>query len=139
MPQLDKLSFIPQLLWFFSIFFLVYIFLSQSVLPSLARSLKLRERVINEFQNSVKGDRLNEDYEQLVSKLKETLGENKQVTEESLQKLTAVSEMNLQEAPDYLLREGEHLKSLKNIYLKEMSKLKLKEASSERLVEKTFL
>jgi hypothetical protein len=136
MPQLDKLSFVPQLLWFFSIFFLVYIFLSQSVLPSLARNLKLRERVVEQFQQAVKGDRLSEDYEGLLSLLTATIGESKQVTTDSLQAVTGVSERNFQDAPDYMFREGEHLKELKKIYLKEMKNLKLKEVSSELLVEK---
>ena len=135
MPQLDKLSFVPQLLWFFSIFFLVYIFLSQSVLPSLARNLKLRERVVEQFQQAVKGDRLSEDYEGLLSLLTTTIGETKQVTATSLQAVTDVSERNFQEAPDYIFREGEHMKELKKLYIKEMKNLKLKEVSSERLVE----
>lgn len=46
MPQLDKLSFIPQLLWFFSVFFLTLVIFSQSILPRLAITLKLRSRIL---------------------------------------------------------------------------------------------
>lgn len=53
MPQLDKFSFFPQLIWFFSIFFGIYVLFSQSVLPTVARAIKLRERTLDNVTTSV--------------------------------------------------------------------------------------
>jgi len=49
MPQLDKLSFMSQVVWFFSIFFLLYLIFAKSILPAIARALKLRLRVLGYF------------------------------------------------------------------------------------------
>jgi len=47
MPQLDKLSFLNQLIWFFSFFFIFYFLMIKTFLPTIGRSLKLRHRLLN--------------------------------------------------------------------------------------------
>ena len=43
MPQLDKASFIAQLIYFFGIFFILWVSMSKTFLPSLGKTLKLRK------------------------------------------------------------------------------------------------
>jgi len=54
MPQLDKASFIAQLIYFFSIFFLLWLGMSKIFLPSLGKTLKLRKAIFEGEQQTLK-------------------------------------------------------------------------------------
>jgi len=51
MPQLDKLTFVSQLFWFFLLFFILYIILCQLIIPEISGYLKLRQIILG--QNSI--------------------------------------------------------------------------------------
>lgn len=138
MPQLDKLSFIPQLLWFFSVFFLVYIFLSQSVLPSLAYSLKLRSRVMEKFEASKSKSSFDEDFDTLVSSLQNTIDSTKNLNNTAIASVNEENNYILNEVPDLLFKEGEEFKTIKALYIQEIFQLKLKQAVSTKIVEREF-
>jgi len=77
MPQLDKFSFFPQLIWFFSVFFGIYVLFSQSILPTIARAIKLRERTLE----GVSGSQLiqSNDYKQVVTVLNNNINAQEKV------------------------------------------------------------
>lgn len=122
MPQLDKLSFLPQLLWFFSIFFLLLVIFSQSILPSLAFTLKIRSRLLEDF-NVSKGS----DIKDLEFLSKETKDQLDSFMEGSENKVSFLSKdiSNLQKLPDYLLKESVILSSVKKVYMEESISLQL--------------
>lgn len=45
MPQLDSLSFFSQIVWFFGSFFIFYIFVVNSVIPTISTIFKARTKV----------------------------------------------------------------------------------------------
>ncbi len=45
MPQLDSLSFFSQIVWFFGTFFIFYIFVVNSVIPTISTIFKIRNKV----------------------------------------------------------------------------------------------
>lgn len=47
MPQLDKVAFTAQLVWFFSVFFVIFLLLCKSYLPTLGFILKFRSRLLS--------------------------------------------------------------------------------------------
>nr|AAG23670.1 ATP synthase F0 subunit 8 [Thraustochytrium aureum] len=44
MPQLDFITFTSQIFWLLIIFFIIYVFFNQSIVPFLARVLKIRRK-----------------------------------------------------------------------------------------------
>lgn len=52
MPQLDKLSFLNQLIWFFIFYIIFYFLMIQTFIPTIGRSLKLRHKLLSALQNS---------------------------------------------------------------------------------------
>jgi hypothetical protein len=52
MPQLDKITFISQILWLLPILLVTYWFILKWVLPAIAAILKLRNRLIKELSLS---------------------------------------------------------------------------------------
>jgi hypothetical protein len=46
MPQLDKLSFINQLFWFFLFYICFYFLMLKTFLPVIGRTIKLREKLL---------------------------------------------------------------------------------------------
>jgi len=50
MPQLDRLSFMPQLIYFFAVFLGTYLILAKSVLPTISRTLKIRARLFDQLE-----------------------------------------------------------------------------------------
>jgi len=49
MPQLDKLIFLPQIIWYLIIFIAIYIYVLKYILPIVSRTIKIREKYINEL------------------------------------------------------------------------------------------
>jgi len=52
MPQLDKLSFLTQVLWFFFTFSSLYIFLILYGLPAIGSALKMRQKLLLSIKNT---------------------------------------------------------------------------------------
>jgi len=52
MPQLDKLSFLNQLIWFFFFYILFYFLMLKTFIPTIGRSLKLRAKLLNNLTDT---------------------------------------------------------------------------------------
>ena len=52
MPQLDKITFMSQILWLLPISLFIYSFLLSRILPQIALTLKLRQRLLSDLSTS---------------------------------------------------------------------------------------
>ena len=53
MPQLDKFSFMPQIVWLLIVFLIIYITLMTLILPQLASVVKTRSKLLNSLKSSL--------------------------------------------------------------------------------------
>lgn len=130
MPQLDKYSFIPQLVWFFSIFFLLFLFFSQSVLPTIARSLKLRERVIEGF--SADKDVSSSDLEKLNMEILASFNAVYANSNKSIISLSTSAKESAK-APDYILKHSKLAQGIRQVFLEEFSLLRIKSLTTSAI------
>lgn len=52
MPQLDKLSFLNQLIWFFFFYIIFYFLMVKTFVPTIGRSLKLRHKLLTNLNTT---------------------------------------------------------------------------------------
>ena len=53
MPQLDKFSFMPQIVWLLIAFLIIYLTLMNLILPQLASVVKTRSKLLNSLKSSL--------------------------------------------------------------------------------------
>jgi hypothetical protein len=58
MPQFDKFTFAPQLFWVFVIFVILYLYFLRVSLPTIATTLKLRNKKLSRATKPVSSDNL---------------------------------------------------------------------------------
>jgi len=126
MPQLDKFSFIAQLVWFWTVFFLVFVFFAQSVLPTIGRTLKIRERLLSSAE--IKADDLSslEDINKEILEIYASAGEANSTAVKKLMKDLTFSV----KAVDLVLSESEEIK---NTFKEEISFLKGQELAANEI------
>lgn len=74
MPQLDKLVFMSQLFWLILTFLTLYVFILKYILPTTAKTLKLRKKQILLNKNKTESlnsdrDAINLEYETVIQKI----------------------------------------------------------------------
>jgi len=118
MPQLDKLSFIPQLVWFFGLFFILYFLMAKYYLPAIGRTLKMRERLltIKNENNNLKSTIL----DQLLTTAQRVIGALSIV-------ITDLNNENqVKEHINIIVQRNAGFMKIKQIYVEEMKKLQIK-------------
>ena len=53
MPQLDKFSFMPQIVWLLIVFLIIYFTLMNLILPQLASVVKTRYKLLNNLKSNL--------------------------------------------------------------------------------------
>lgn len=53
MPQLDKFSFMPQIVWLLIAFLIIYFTLMNLILPQLSSVVKTRSKLLNNLKNNL--------------------------------------------------------------------------------------
>lgn len=115
MPQLDKLSFLNQLIWFFFFYIIFYFLMIKTFIPTIGRSLKLRAKLLNSLTSNT-NKTTNE--AQTVIKIGLDINQN------MLNMLTAVIKNTaFNDAFLNILNQNAKIQSLKNVYVKELSKI----------------
>lgn len=115
MPQLDKLSFLNQLIWFFFFYIIFYYLMIKTYIPTIGRSLKLRAKLLSNLteQNALK---LGET-KTLVTTAEALIANTQNIFDLS-QKYTSFHKTVLN-----ILDNNPEAINYKNVYVKEASKI----------------
>lgn len=121
MPQLDKLSFLNQLIWFFFFYIIFYYLMIKTYIPTIGRSLKLRARLLANLteQNTLK------------------LGETKTIVKTAEQLILAIQNIfeigqkynNFNKTMLNIFETNAKTIKYKNVYVKEAQKLVAKKSN----------
>ena len=110
----------------FIIFFLIFLFFAQTVLPTIARTLKIRERVLDSFSSGSAS--LGKELEGLVIETSGLLSKLTEKTEKKVNKLHKIVKYTTK-VPELILRESTQASSLRRIFIEEISRIRIKSAS----------
>jgi hypothetical protein len=124
MPQLDKLSFLNQLIWFFFLYIIFYFLMLKTFIPTIGRSLKLRTKLLqnltdtstNSAQESTK-----------ILTLAQKLNSEVAVTFSLLGTATSYKATFLN-----ILTNNKSVQVVKGVYVKELTKLLAKKKILEK-------
>jgi len=115
MPQLDKLSFLNQLIWFFFFYIIFYFLMLKTFIPTIGRSLKIRAKLLNNLMSN--GLNSTEESSKILG-LAQKLNNEVAATLSQLGAATPYKETFLT-----ILINNKSVDLVKSIYVKELAKL----------------
>lgn len=102
----------------------------------LLSTLKLRQRVMDRFEQGASKNTLDGQVDNLIHSLKFETKVCRNVHDSAVSLANTESNYVVNEIPDMIFKESSSLNIIKNLYINELTNLKLKQAISSKLVEK---
>jgi hypothetical protein len=120
MPQLDKISFINQLFWFFLCYFCFYFLLLKTFLPTIGFTLKLRFKLLKKLDNNSQ-QQVKEISNKIITRTLNLISLIKSVIDEAIEE----GDMSVLDKVKYRIRNDIRIYKMKMIYVDESKRIQV--------------